>query len=294
MPSSKKKIPAKDQPRRRVTPTAVRRAKTEGRRLTMVTAEDYPMARAADRAGIYMLLVSDALGQIALGRDDVYATTVDEMIHHTRAVRAGSGACLVVVSLPFATYADTGDAVRNAARLVAEGGAHAVHIEGSAATATMAGAVVGQGIPVIGHVGLNRMKILARGGFRIIGKDVESAHATIDDALALEQAGAFAMILECVTAEVAAAVTGHLGVPTIGIGSGKGCDGQGLVSQDMLGMFDKFCPSFVKQYADLGRTVTEAFGRFRGDVEGGRFPRPAHATPTPAEVMKTLAGARRR
>ncbi len=249
--------------------------KSRGEKITMLTAYDATMARLLDRAGIDVLLVGDSLGMVIMGHDTTLPVTLEAMIHHTRAVANGARRALVVADMPFLTYqVSVSEAVRNAGRLVQEGGAKAVKIEGGTAVADAVRRLVDIGIPVMGHVGLTPQSVHKLGGYRAIGKTKPEADRVIEDARALEQAGAFSVVLESVPAEVAAAITRELKIPTIGIGAGPHCDGQVLVSYDALGLFDEFVPSFVKKYADLAPVIVEAAKEYISDVESGRFPAP--------------------
>jgi 3-methyl-2-oxobutanoate hydroxymethyltransferase len=258
--------------------------KSRGERIVMVTAYDATMSRLFDQAGVDLLLVGDSLGNVILGLDSTVAVTLDAMVHHTSAVTRGAKRALVVADMPFLTYqASPEDALRNAARLFQEGGAAAVKIEGGSAVAPTVRRMVAAGMPVMGHVGLTPQHLHRLGGMRRQARDEEAAQQLMLDAVALEEAGAFAVVLEAIPDSVAAAVTGRLKIPTIGIGAGPRCDGQVLVSYDMLGLFDTFIPPFVKQYARLGETVVSAVRDYAGEVRRGSFPLPeAAAAPTAA------------
>jgi len=252
--------------------------KRRGEKITMLTAYDATMARLLDRAGIDVLLVGDSLGSVIMGCDTTLPVTLDAIIHHTKAVCKGAARALVVADLPFLTYqVDIPDAVRNAGRLLQEGGAAAVKLEGGVAMADTVRRLVSIGIPVMGHVGLTPQSVHQLGGFRAVGKTTREADAVLEDARILEQAGAFAVVLESMPAEVAAAITRELTIPTIGIGAGPSCDGQVLVSYDAFGLFDEFVPRFVKQYTRLGDAMTTATKEYIADVREGRFPGPEHS-----------------
>jgi 3-methyl-2-oxobutanoate hydroxymethyltransferase len=245
----------------------------------MLAAYDATMARLLDRAGIDVLLVGDSLGTVILGCDTTLPVTLEAVLHHTRAVRNGTARALVVADMPFLTYqVSAAEALRNAGRLLQEGGATAVKLEGGAAIAKTVERLVAAGIPVMGHVGLTPQSVHQLGGFRSFGKRPEEAEKVAEDARCLERAGAFAVVLESVPSTLAAAVTAELKIPTIGIGAGPDCDGQVLVSYDVLGLFDTFVPRFVKQYAKLGDTITQAAKEYIADVQGGRFPGPEHSS----------------
>ncbi len=252
--------------------------KLRGPRLTMLTAYDYPTARIVDRAGIDLILVGDSLGMVCLGYPDTVSVTLDEMVHHTAAVARGTERALVVGDLPFLSYQVCAeDAVRSAGRLLKEGRADCVKLEGGRTQADKIEAIVRAGIPVMGHIGLTPQTATQLGGFKVQGRDAEAARALEADAKAVEAAGAFALVLECVPSTLAARITQAVSIPTIGIGAGGRCDGQVLVLHDLAGLFDRFVPKFVKRYADLGRDLTEAVEAFRREVEEGAFPGEEHA-----------------
>ena len=244
-----------------------------GERITMLTAYDATMARLLDRAGIDLLLVGDSLGHVILGFDTTIPVTLDAIIHHTAAVTRTVSRALVVADMPFLTYQISSEqAMHNAARLFQEGGAAAVKLEGGQAVADTVRRLTAAGLPVMGHVGLTPQHVHRLGGMRRQARDDEAAQQLILDVLALEDAGAFAVVLEAIPDAVAEAVTSRLKVPTIGIGAGPHCDGQVLVSYDMLGLFDAFVPPFVKQYARLGELIACAAKEFAGEVRQGVFP----------------------
>jgi 3-methyl-2-oxobutanoate hydroxymethyltransferase len=247
--------------------------KERGERIVMLTAYDATMARLLDRAGIDVLLVGDSLGNVILGFDTTIPVTLDAVIHHTRAVTRGATRALVVADMPFLTYqVSAEEALRNAARLVQDGGAAAVKLEGGRPVAEAVRRLTAAGLPVMGHVGLTPQHVHRLGGMRQQAREEESAQELVCDALALEDAGAFAIVLEAIPASVAEKVTSRLKIPTIGIGAGPHCDGQVLVSYDMLGLFDAFLPSFVKQYANLGELVMSAAKDYANDVRQGDYP----------------------
>jgi 3-methyl-2-oxobutanoate hydroxymethyltransferase len=247
--------------------------KHAGKKITMLTAYDATMARLLDLAGIDMLLVGDSLGTVIMGCDNTLQVTLDAVIHHTKAVTNGAKRALVVSDMPFLTYqVSVAEALRNAGRLVQEGGAAAVKLEGGAAVADTVARLVSVGIPVMGHIGLTPQSVHQLGGFRQVGKTQLEAEKVLEDARCLERAGAFAVVLEAMPNDLAAAITAELKIPTIGIGAGPDCDGQVLVSYDAFGLFDTFVPKFVKQYAKLGDTVTDATKQYIAEVQDGRFP----------------------
>jgi len=250
--------------------------KERGERIVMLTAYDATMTRLFDQAGIDLLLVGDSLGNVILGLDTTIPVTLDEIIHHTRAVTRAASRALVVADMPFLTYQISAEqAMRNAARLFQEGGAAAVKLEGGRAVADTVGRITSAGLPVMGHVGLTPQHVHRLGGMRRQARNEQAAQELILDALALEDAGAFAVVLEAIPDTVAEAVTSRLKIPTIGIGAGPHCDGQVLVSYDVLGLFDGFVPPFVKQYAQLGQLILNAVKNYADDVREGAFPQPA-------------------
>lgn len=243
----------------------------------MLTAYDATMARLLDRSGVDMLLVGDSLGTVILGYETTLPVTLEAMIHHSRAVSNGAQRALVVADMPFLTYqASVTEAVHNAGRLLQEGGAAAVKLEGGLPIADTVRRLVDVGIPVMGHLGLTPQSVHLLGGYRAVGKVQDEADGIMQGARALEQAGAFALVLEMVPNSVAEAVTAALKIPTIGIGAGPACDGQVLVSYDAFGLFDSFVPRFVKQYAKLGEALTAAAQEYVAEVEQGRFPGREH------------------
>ena len=249
-------------------------AKGRGVRLTMLTAYDFTMARLVDAAGVDSILVGDSLGMVVQGQPDCLGVTLDEMVYHTRLVVRGSRRALVVADLPFMSYqVSPQQALESAGRLVKEGGAHAVKLEGGVRSAAAVAAVTAADIPLMGHVGLTPQSVRRLGGFKV----QRNADRLIEDALAIEAAGAFALVIECVPAELAARVTAAVKIPTIGIGAGPHCDGQILVTPDILGMFDDIRPRFVKQYADVGQTVRRAVEGYCREVREGSFPDPEHS-----------------
>jgi 3-methyl-2-oxobutanoate hydroxymethyltransferase len=252
--------------------------KARGERIVMLTAYDATMARLLNRAGIDVLLVGDSLGQVILGLDTTIPVTLDAVIHHTRAVTRGASRALVVADMPFLTYqVSAEEALRNAARLFQEGGAAAVKLEGGRPVADAVRRLTAAGLPVIGHVGLTPQHVHRLGGMRQQTRQEEAAQELIRDALALEDAGAFAVVVEAVPDDVAEAVTSRLKIPTIGIGAGPHCDGQVMVSYDMLGLFDTFVPKFVRQYAQVGELILDAARNYANDVRECMYPQSAAA-----------------
>jgi 3-methyl-2-oxobutanoate hydroxymethyltransferase len=266
--------PATLDPTRPVTVPEFLAAKARGVRLTMLTAYDYTMARLLDAAGVDSLLVGDSLGMVVQGQPDSLGVTLDEVIYHTRLVARAVRRGLLVADLPFMTYqVSPQQALENAGRLIKEGGAHAVKLEGGVRSAAAVAAVTAADIPVVGHVGLTPQSVRRFGGFKV----QRDSERLLEDALAIEAAGAFALVVECVPAELAARVTAAVKVPTIGIGAGPGCDGQVLVTPDLLGLFDDLRPRFVKQFADLGTAVTRAVEAYCREVREGTFPAAEHS-----------------
>lgn len=261
-----------------------REKKQRGEKIAMLTAYDANMARLLDRAGVDAILVGDSVGMVVLGFESTVPVTLDAMVHHTAAVSRGTERALIVADMPFLTYQTTAaDAVRNAGRLMQEGGAEAVKVEGGGAILDVVKRLVDVGIPVMGHLGLLPQSVHQVGGFLRQATTPQDADILLADALALEEAGAFAIVLEAIPGGVARTVTSAIGIPTIGIGAGPDCDGQVLVTNDMIGLFDGPVPSFVKQYARVAETVTASVQAYVEDVKSGRYARPAAekaATPT--------------
>ncbi|MSO45238.1 MAG: 3-methyl-2-oxobutanoate hydroxymethyltransferase [Acidobacteria bacterium] len=257
--------------------------KRRGEKITMLTAYDATMAALFDRAGIDTVLVGDSVGMVVLGYETTLPVTLDAMVYHTAAVSRGTKRALVVADMPFLSYQiSIAEAVRNAGRLLQEGGAAAVKLEGGRPVVDVVTRLVDIGIPVMGHLGLTPQSVHQLGGYRRRATNPRDAEMLIADAVALEEAGAFSLVLESIPSDVAAAVTSRLSIPTIGIGAGPYCDGQVLVSSDMLGLFDRFVPPFVKQYAHLATTIVEATQAYIEDVREGRYPVPPAAAASDA------------
>lgn len=253
------------------------KAKENGEKLTMLTAYDYSMAKIIDESGVNGILIGDSLGMVIKGDEDTLGVTIDDIIYHTKAVKKGTKNALIVSDMPFLSYhVSVEQAVLNAGRLLKEGGANAVKLEGGSSVVNQIKAIVDAQIPVMGHLGLTPQSINAFGGFRVQGKSEEAAKKLIDDAKSLEKAGVFAITLEGIPEKVAELITDNISVPTIGIGAGRGCDGQILVYQDMLGMFSDFVPKFVKQYANIGAVMREAICSYIKEVKEGSFPEEKH------------------
>ena len=254
-----------------------------------VTAYDYPWARLADQAGMDIVLVGDSLGMVVLGYTDTVSVTMEEMIHHTRAVVRGVEHALVVTDMPFGSCSSSiPAAIDNAVRILKEGRADAVKVEGGVTMAKTVAAMVAAGIPVQGHIGLTPQTATSLGGFKVQGKSAQAARQLIDDALALEAAGCFSIVLEAIPAPLAEHITGRLAIPTIGIGAGPDCDGQVLVIHDLVGLYDRFTPKFVKQYARINEPVGEALRQYREEVQNRAFPTAAHSFTMKAEEMDRL------
>jgi 3-methyl-2-oxobutanoate hydroxymethyltransferase len=259
-----------------ITTRDVRAFRERAERFVMLTAYDYPTARILDQAGIPILLVGDSLANNVLGYETTIPVTMEEMLHHTRAVARGTRNALIVGDMPFLSYQTSiEDGIRNAGRFLKEGGAHAVKIEG--AMVELSAALVERGIPVMGHLGLTPQSVHAMGGYRVQGRTEEEARRLLDGALSLEKAGVFSLVLEGVPSEVAREITRSIEVPTIGIGAGPHCDGQVLVITDLLGLGEGRYPKFAKPYADLRGEITRAVTRFRDEVASGAFPDDAHS-----------------
>lgn len=274
----------------RSTVIDIQRKKERGERFPMVTAYDYTSAQMVDRAGIPLILVGDTLGMVVLGYPTTVPVTMEDMLHHVRAVARGSDRALIVADLPFLSYATVNDALRNAGRLLQEGNAQAVKLEGGQTVAPIVRALVQQGIPVMGHIGLTPQSVNQIGGMRVQGKRAEGARHLIEDALALQEAGAFAIVLELVPSQLAAEITRRLHVPTIGIGAGPECNGQVLVWHDLLGLFQDFVPRHTRRYATLADTITSALQSFAAEVGDGSFPAHEHgSTMEEGELREAVA-----
>ncbi|MGL4759854.1 MAG: 3-methyl-2-oxobutanoate hydroxymethyltransferase [Sarcina sp.] len=258
-------------------------------KLTMLTAYDYSMAKLIDNAGINGILVGDSLGMVCLGYDDTLSVTMEDMIHHTKAVARGAKNSLIVADMPFMSYQTSlYDAVYNAGRLIKEGRAQAIKLEGGLEVCEKIEAITKASIPVMAHIGLTPQSVNVFGGFKVQGKDEENAKRIIEEAIAVEKAGAFAIVLECVPDMIARLVSKKISIPTIGIGAGNGCDGQILVYQDMLGMYSDFTPKFVKKYDSIGERIDSAFKKYIDEVKDGVFPSSEHTFKVKDEVLEKL------
>jgi 3-methyl-2-oxobutanoate hydroxymethyltransferase len=264
----------------------LREMKRRGEKIVMVTAYDAPSSRLADAAGVDLILVGDSSGMVVHGRESTVAVSLDEIVFMTQWVTRGAKRPLVVADMPFGSYEVSDEqAVTNAVRLVKDGGSDAVKVERGGTSVSRARAIAAAGVPVMGHVGLTPQTATVLGGFKAQGRTAERARQLVDEALALEESGCFGVVLEAVPAQVARAVTQALSVPTIGIGAGADCDGQVLVWHDMLGYYEGQAPRFVKRYADLGKTITEALGRYAEEVRSGTFPEPRHTYAMPEDEL---------
>lgn len=275
--------------RKKVTTLRLKQMKSDGQPITMLTAYDYPTAQAIDRAEIDVILVGDSLGMVVLGYPNTLAVTMDEMIHHCKAVARGARLALLVGDMPFLSYqVSTEEAVRNAGRFLQEGGMDAVKLEGGRERRPAVEAIVGAGIPVMGHLGLTPQSVHQLGGFRPQARDEAAALRLVEDAEILQEAGCFAVVFESIPGRLADLVSRRIDIPTIGIGAGVGCDGQVLVTHDLLGLFDRFTPRFVKRYADVHATMSQAFLGYRQDVVARRFPEAEHTVDMPDEIWESL------
>ena len=265
-------------PSQKISTAAVRQMKTGGRKITMLTAYDYSMAALLDECGTDMILVGDSLGMVVLGYDSTLPVTMEDMLHHTRAVSRGVGRAMVVADMPFMSYQTSPvDALRNAGRFLQEAGAQAVKLEGGREVADTIRKITDAGIPLVAHLGLTPQSIFRIGGYKGQGKDEAAARKLVEDARIVEEAGAFCVVLECIPAALAATVTSDLGIPTIGIGAGPSCDGQVLVVNDMLGMYEKLSPRFVKHYGSFSRQIRGAVEEYLKEVRSGVFPGEEHS-----------------
>ena len=271
------------------TTTSIMQMKNSGHKISMLTAYDYTTARLLDEAGVNTILVGDSLGNVILGYEDTISVTVEDMIHHSAAVARGAKNALVVTDLPFMSYqTSVYDAVVNAGRLMKDGSAGAVKLVGGKEVCPQIKAIVSAGIPVVAHLGLTPQSINTFGGFKVQGKTEAAAKKLIEDAKAVEEAGAFLLVLECVPAKLAKLVTESINIPTIGIGAGAGCDGQVLVIYDMLGMFSDFKPKFVKHFANAGDVIREAVKTYIAEIDDGTFPAEEHCYKIDDEVIDKL------
>jgi 3-methyl-2-oxobutanoate hydroxymethyltransferase len=263
--------------------------KQNGERISMLTAYDASFAGLIDAAGIDMVLVGDSLGMVLLGYDSTIPVTMEEMLHHCRAASRGVKRAVLVGDMPFMSYqVSESDAITNAGRFLKEAGCDAVKLEGGTEVCDTVKAIVKAGIPVMGHIGLTPQTASQLGGYKVQGRDADSARLLLQSARDLEAAGAFAIVLECIPAQLSEAITSAVAMPTIGIGAGKHCDGQVLVTHDMVGMFEKFIPSFVKQYVNLAPQIKKAVGAYRQEVKNGNFPAEEHSFAMQLDIRSLL------
>ena len=274
----------------RVTVRDLAQMKVKGEKIPMITAYDYTSARLADAAEIPVVLVGDSLGMVVMGYDSTIQVTLDDMVHHTKMVSRGSQNALIIADMPFMTYqVDPAQALTNAARLIQEGGAQSVKLEGGQSVAETVHRIVECGIPVMGHLGLTPQSINALGGYRVQGRQRKEAVQLLQDAKALEDAGAYAVVLELVPTQLARLISQRLTIPTIGIGAGPGCDGQVQVLHDMLGLFTDFMPKHAKRYANLAEEIKEAFFQYAREVRAGEFPTDQQSFTMDEEILNELA-----
>ena len=271
-------------------PTVLALKRAKGARLVMLTAYDYPSARLVSEAGVDLILVGDSLGMVVLGYDSTLPVTMEDMVHHTRAARRGAPQAFVIADMPFLSYGTPAQALENAARLMKDAGADSVKLEGGEEVVPIVEALVRAGVPVLGHVGLTPQTASALGGYKLQGKDVDTARRVSEGATALERAGCWGVVLELVPAPLARLITGRIGIPTIGIGAGPDCDGQVLVFHDLVGLFTGFTPTFVKRYAEAGTAIKEAVSRYAEEVRSGAFPGEGQSFRMNDEVLKRLYG----
>ncbi|GED30815.1 3-methyl-2-oxobutanoate hydroxymethyltransferase [Brevibacillus centrosporus] len=276
---------------KQITTSDIRKKKEAGIPITMMTAYDFPSAKLVEEAGVDMILVGDSLGMVVLGYDSTIPVTMEDMVHHTKAVTRAAKRTFVVADLPFLSYHGTvEEGVKNAGRLMQEGLAKAVKMEGGQELAPLVTRCVQAGIPVVGHIGLTPQSVHQLGGYKVQGRDLEQAQRLLEDALALQAAGIFAIVLECVPEEVTGMIAKKLDIPVIGIGAGVTCDGQVLVFHDVVGYASSITPKFVKRYADIGETIREAVAGYAQDVEKRSFPAPEHVFRASEKTIKQLYG----
>lgn len=275
--------------RKKITTHSLRLKKERGEPITMLTAYDYPTALAIDRAGVDAILVGDSLGMVVLGYENTLPVTMEDMLHHCKAVARGAKSAHLIGDMPFMSYqVSAAEAVRNAGRFLQEGGMDAVKLEGGREVASTAEAIVNAGIPVLGHIGLTPQSVHKLGGWKTQGKTARAAKRLLEDAQILEDIGCYALVLEAIPDRVAELISQKLSIPTIGIGAGCGSDGQVLVTHDLLGLFDRFTPKFVKKYANLHAEMNRAFGEYIADVQHHQFPAAEHSHPIDDEEFRAL------
>jgi 3-methyl-2-oxobutanoate hydroxymethyltransferase len=271
-------------------PTVLELKRKKGERLAMLTAYDFPTARLVAEAGVDLILVGDSLGMVVLGYDSTVPVTMEDMVHHTKATRRGAPDAFVIADMPFLSYATIPEALANAARLMKEARADSVKLEGGVEVVPIVEALVRAGVPVLGHVGLTPQTASALGGYKLQGKDEAQARRIVEDAVALEAAGCWGVVLELVPAPLAKLITERTAIPTIGIGAGADCDGQVLVFHDMVGLFSGFTPTFVKRYAEVGETIRDAVSRYAAEVRSGAFPAGGQSFGMKDDVVRRLYG----
>ncbi len=275
--------------REKFTVKSFLKAKETNKKISMLTAYDYSTAKLLDEGGVDTILVGDSLGMVILGYDTTLEVTMDDMLHHTKAVSRGAKSAFIIGDMPFMSYhISVEDTLRNAGRFIKEAGAHAIKLEGGIEVVDKVKALVNAQIPVVGHLGLTPQSVNMMGGFKVQGKSAVAAQKLIDDALALEEAGACAIVIECVPEKLAKIVSEKLSIPTIGIGAGKYCDGQVLVIQDVLGMFDALQPKFAKKYKETGKDIIEATQMYIKEIQDGVFPAKEHTFSIKEEVLEKL------
>ena len=271
------------------TTTSFIKNKKEGNKISMLTAYDYSTAKLLDEAGVDSILVGDSLGMVILGYENTLQVTVDDMIHHTKAVTRGVKRAYVIADMPFLSYhISVEETIRNAGRMIQEANAHAVKLEGGREVVDKIEALIKAQIPVMGHLGLTPQSVNMMGGFKVQGKDELQAKTILEDAKLLQEAGVFAIVLECVPAKLAKLISESIDIPTIGIGAGKDCDGQVLVIQDMLGMYSDFTPKFVKKYCEVGSVIKDAVKEYKEEIQAGLFPEEIHTFKIKEEVLEKL------
>jgi 3-methyl-2-oxobutanoate hydroxymethyltransferase len=289
MPAKQIPTAVQNEGRKKITIPAIQAMKTRHEVISMLTAYDYPTALIMDQVGLEIILVGDSLGMVVLGYESTLPVTMDEMIHHCKAVARGAKYALLVGDMPFMSYqVSTAEAVKNAGRFLQEGGMNAIKLEGGRERAETIQAIVSAGIPVMGHLGLTPQSVHKLGGFRPQGRSAEAAYKLIEDAQILQEAGCFSLVLESIPVKLGKLVSETLEIPTIGIGAGAGCDGQVLVTHDMLGLFERFTPKFVKQYAHLAGEIRNAFSAYKADVKAREFPAAEHTVDMSDDEWQSL------
>lgn len=275
--------------RKKITIPDIIKMKSENKKITMLTAYDFPLAYFLDKAGVDIILVGDSLGMVVLGYENTIPVTMEEMLHHAKAVKRALKYALLVGDMPYMSFHKSKeDAIYNAGRFIKEAGCDAVKLEYYPGVIDIARAIIEAGIPVMGHIGLTPQTAIQLGGFKVQGRDAQTAKILIDTAISFAEAGCFSIVLECIPDKVAKIITEKLRIPTIGIGAGPYCDGQVLVTSDMLGLFERFLPKFAKQYVNLGSQIVEAVRKFKEEVEKGIFPDREHSFSISAEELEKL------